>query len=467
MSPITAAAIYARISSDQDGTALGVARQLEDCRRLAADLGWPVADEYVDNDISAYSGKRRPEYQRLLLDISEGHRDAVIVYHSDRLTRRPIELEQFLEVATAANLRHVRFVAGAAVDVTNGDGLMILRLLSAVAANESDTKSRRIRRKMDELAAAGLPHGGSRRPFGYDDDRVTVREQEADVIRSLADRFVSGESLRSLTTWLEASEFQAVGGGVWRSGALRGVLTSARIAGLRSHRGQVVGPAKWTPIITEQHRDRILSRLAQITTTHQRSPRRYLLSGLLRCGRCGKPLLSSPSGATRRYACVSGPDHGGCGRLTVVANPVEELITEAVLFRLDTPELSAALDGSASADTQTIAMGQALADDRAQLDELAALYAGKEITSREWLTARRPIEARIRQTETALARATRSSALTGLAGQGVVLRTAWASLNLTRQHAIVAAVLDHAVVGPGTPGARRLDPERVLPRWRL
>jgi DNA invertase Pin-like site-specific DNA recombinase len=118
MSPITAAAIYARISSDQDGTALGVARQLEDCRRLAADLGWPVADEYVDNDISAYSGKRRPEYQRLLVDISEGHRDAVIVYHSDRLTRRPIELEQFLEVATAAHLRHVRFVAGAAVDVS-------------------------------------------------------------------------------------------------------------------------------------------------------------------------------------------------------------------------------------------------------------------------------------------------------------------------------------------------------------
>jgi hypothetical protein len=151
----------------------------------------------------------------------------------------------------------------------------------------------------------------------------------------------------------------------------------------------------------------------------------------------------------------------------VVANPVEELITEAVLFRLDTPELSAALDGSTSGDSQTIAMGQGLADDRAQLDELAALYAGKEITSREWLTARRPIEARIRQTETALARATKSSALTGLAGQGVALRTGWASLNLTRQHAIVAAVLDHAVVGPGTPGVRHLDPERILPRWRL
>lgn len=86
--------MYARISSDQDGTALGVNRQLEDCRRLAGDLGWPVGEEYVDNDVSAFSGKRRPGYEQMLADIADGSRDAVIVYHADRLTRRPIELEQ-------------------------------------------------------------------------------------------------------------------------------------------------------------------------------------------------------------------------------------------------------------------------------------------------------------------------------------------------------------------------------------
>jgi site-specific DNA recombinase len=32
-------AIYARISRDQAGEGLGVLRQLEDCRKLAADLG--------------------------------------------------------------------------------------------------------------------------------------------------------------------------------------------------------------------------------------------------------------------------------------------------------------------------------------------------------------------------------------------------------------------------------------------
>ena len=72
------AAIYARISLDLDGTGLGVARQLEDCRAFAAQHGWVIGDEYVDNDTSAYSGKKRPEYSRMLEDIAGGDRDAVI-----------------------------------------------------------------------------------------------------------------------------------------------------------------------------------------------------------------------------------------------------------------------------------------------------------------------------------------------------------------------------------------------------
>ncbi len=74
-------------------------------------------------------------------------------------------------------------------------------------------------------------------------------------------------------------------------------------------------------------------------------PRSYLLTGMLRCGRCGNKLFSALRDQdTRRYVCLSGPDRGGCGRLTVVAEPVEALITEAVLFRLDTTGLADAIE---------------------------------------------------------------------------------------------------------------------------
>jgi len=91
-----AAAIYARISSDPDGTSLGVTRQVDDCRRLADGLGWSVAEEYVDNDLSAWGAKRRPAYERMLDDLAGGRRDGMVVYHQDRLTRRPAELEHFV-----------------------------------------------------------------------------------------------------------------------------------------------------------------------------------------------------------------------------------------------------------------------------------------------------------------------------------------------------------------------------------
>ena len=465
--PVRAAAIYARIRSDQDGTTLGVQRQLEDCRKLAAELGWPVADEYVDNDVSAYGGKRRPEYERMLSDLADGMRDAVLIYHVDRLTRRPIELEQFLDVLTAAKVRHVRFVAGGDLDIGNGDGLMVLRMLLAVAANESATKSRRVQRKMLQNAEAGLPHGGYHRPFGYDTDKITVLTGEAQTIRTLAERFLAGESLRSLATWLDEQGVATVSGKPWRTPTLRALLASGRIAGLRDHQGQVIGKAVWEPIITEQTRARIQSRMTEQKTSGRRSPRRYLLSGLLRCHKCDHSLYSAARQDVRRYVCASGPDHGGCGGTMVVAGPVEELIAQAVLFRLDTPELADALAGRAAADERTAALAQALAEDQEQLAELTALYAGKSITARQWMDARNPIQARIGKAEQAIARATSSDALAGLVGNGEQLRAAWASLNLTRQAAIVRAVLDHAVIGPGTPGAQTFDPARVRPVWRL
>lgn len=464
--PSSAAAVYARISSDVEGSGLGVARQLADCRRLAESLGWTVAEEYVDNDLSAYSGKARPAYEQMLDDLREGSRDGVIVYHVDRLTRRPVELEEFVGVLDAAKVTNVRFVVGE-MDLGTGDGLMIARMLGAIAAHESATKSRRVRRKMEEVAASGMPHGGSSRPFGYEDDRVTVRAVEANIIRTLADRFIAGESLRSLAMWLDGEGVQTVSGKTWRTPTIRMMLASGRIAGLREHNGVIVGPAAWDPIITEDQRRRILAQIAQRQVSGRRTPQRYLLSSLLCCGRCGGRLYSSPRKATRRYVCLAGPDHGGCGRLTVVAEPLEALIADAVIYRLDTPQLADAIAGRAAADERAAALAENLAADQEQLDEIAAVYADGQITMREWMAARRPIQDRVREAERRLSRATGSDALRGLVGAGAGLRAEWGSLNLDKQHAIVAAILDHAVVAPGTLGARTLDPDRVTPVWRL
>jgi site-specific DNA recombinase len=467
---VRSAAIYARISADVEGTGLGVTRQLEDCRNLAGDRGWPVGDEYVDNDVSAFSGKRRRDYERMLADLGSGARDAVIVYNLDRLHRRPAELEEFVALCEQVGVSHVATVT-ADIDLGNDDGLFMARIFAAFAAKESGRKSARVRRKLLQNAEQGLPHG-SVRPFGYEDDKITRRPAEAAVVREMVNRYLAGQSIRSLTVWLNETGIAPAVAKSWQTSAVRQILCSGRIAGLREHHGQVIGPAKWPAIITPAERDRILARMAARAMTKTRAARTYLLSGMLRCGRCGNRLFSqarhiNPDNRVRRYVCLKGPDHGGCGRLTVVAEPVEQLLTDAVLTRLDSPQLAKVLAGKSSPDRDVAALAAAVDADQARLDELAGLYADGAITAREWITARDPITARIAQARRDIAQATDTSAVYELAGTGGALREQWESLDIGRQQAILKSVLDHAVITPGTPGQRRLDINRVRPYWRI
>ncbi|MBV8080940.1 MAG: recombinase family protein, partial [Actinobacteria bacterium] len=170
--------VYARISSDRDGDQLGVMRQIEDCERLVAQRGWEVADRYVDDDISAWSGKPRPEYERLLDDLRLGVISGVVVWHLDRLHRQPRELEAFIDLCEQLHVESLACVTGD-VDLGTPVGRFMARMLGSVARYESDHKSERIVRKHLEIALNGQASGGGSRPYGYEADKVTVVPAEA------------------------------------------------------------------------------------------------------------------------------------------------------------------------------------------------------------------------------------------------------------------------------------------------
>ena len=134
-----AAAIYARISSDPEGDHLGVSRQIADCVTYAAHRGWPVYDTYVDDDRSAWSGKARPAYRRVLDAICAGEIDVVVIWHADRLHRHPRELEEYIEVCEPRGVATFACISGR-VDLSNPDGRLVARMLGAVAAHESCLK---------------------------------------------------------------------------------------------------------------------------------------------------------------------------------------------------------------------------------------------------------------------------------------------------------------------------------------
>ncbi|EUA04249.1 resolvase, N terminal domain protein [Mycobacterium kansasii 824] len=104
--------------------------------RLCKQRKWtPI--EYVDNDVGASNGKRRPAYEKMLADITDGQIGAVVAWDLDRLHRRPIELERFMDLADTRKLA-LATVSGD-VDLSTAQGRLTARLKGAVAATKSST----------------------------------------------------------------------------------------------------------------------------------------------------------------------------------------------------------------------------------------------------------------------------------------------------------------------------------------
>jgi len=351
-------------------------------------------------------------------------------------------------------------------DLSNYEDRTYVRILGAIAQKESYDKSRRIRRKHQELAERGEVSGGGPRPFGYEEDRVTVREHEASAIREAASRILAGDSLKSVCRYLNDSGVRTSQGNIWKPGGLKRVLLSARISGQREHKGEIIGSAVWPGIIPPEQTARLRALLGSPTRGPARAPRRYLLAGLLQCHSCGQPLVARPrNDGERRYTCAKGPGLSGCGGTSIMARPTEEHITEAVLFRLESPNMLASLKGKDATEPRAGELQAELDATLEQADELAEAYAAKKLTMREWLVARKPIDARVRTLKKELSRYTKTAPISDYLGKPETLRTDWAGLDLSRQQAIIKIALDHVIVGQGRRGLNRFDPTRLKPVW--
>lgn len=168
----------------------------------------------------------------------------------------------------------------------------------------------------------------------------------------------------------------------------------------------------------------------------------------------------------RRYACAKGPGFSGCGKTYINADEVEWFVTEAALHRLDSKELKHSQQQRQREAPDAQRWLSEMEAAQAQLDELAAAYGQRQFSLQEWLAARKPIEQRLTAARKQLAKVSRTNVLDGYLGNSDKLRAEWGSLDLSQQHAIVAAVVDSVVVGPARPGYNRFDESRLTPVWR-
>jgi len=465
------AAVYVRISQDRSGLQAGVLRQQEDCLDLAARLGYEDPVVLVDNDVSAYEGGRRPGYELLVEQIRAGV-TTVVVWHVDRLYRQPRELEDLIGLVERHPVR-IEAVRGGGLDLNTVEGRLMARQLVAVAAYESGHKSDRIKRAARRKAEQGAWHGPAR--YGYGPGGVLIPE-EAAVVRQMADRFLAGESLRSIARWLNTSGIapgRAGTGtaGIWYPYTVRSVLASARISGQRAYAPdrrsdpvegrEILGPGDWEAIITPEETARIRAILADPSRRSATPATRSLLGGIARCGRCGAGLTivkhtTAPGGTvTLRYACRPDPSRPERGGVTISATHLDEHVAARVLHRLADPRTSARAGSTMALLAQISTLNARLADiDKDRQDKLLSV--------REHSAARTAAQEALTAAGRALAAVTGEAvALHGAPiGDRAALDAWWECLDVSSRRAVIKALTRRLTVGPGQRG-RGFDPARV------
>ncbi|MGV9987766.1 recombinase family protein [Streptomyces olivaceus] len=482
----TRAVIYCRISQDRTGAGLGVDRQREDCEALAERMGWDVVEVYVDNDVSAFSGKLRKDYRRMLADLDDGRATVVIVWHTDRLTRSIVELEEYIELSDRRGIATHTVQAGT-IDLATPSGRMTARILGAVARQESEHKGHRVARARQQKAMAGEWAGGIR-PFGWGVptgelkkrvDRKTGEEtevpeldmtaavpEEAEALRYWTDQILAGASVRSLVKWCADKGVLTTRGNPVTHQDMRDMLVRPRNAGIAVYKGEEVGAGKWAAIVDEAKYRAVVAILKDPSrrTTPGATPK-WLGSLLYRCGRgdCPHTVFVTQSGGRRypSYRCHTG--HGGGRRAEIVDQYVEDTVVER-LSRPDAHELlEPAPDGVNVSALQ--AEGEQI---RARMRDLGGLFGAGQLELAPFTEGMETARAQLDGVTRQLARAATADPLAGLVGAPDV-RAAWKALGLDRQRSVLRALVEVTLKTPRPgrmPDGGYFDYDAVVFTWK-
>ncbi|UWW09413.1 recombinase family protein [Mycolicibacterium brumae] len=434
-----------------------MARQAEDCDALAERNGWPIVARYDDNDLSAFTGRTRPGFESMLTAMAAGEFDALVCWHTDRLYRSMKDLERLIDIADSRGVQ-IRTVQGGDLDLSNSSGRMLARILGSVARAESEHKGERHRRANEQAAAAGK-WSTANRPFGYTRTGEPL-EPEASMVRAAACDVLAGKSVRQVAREWRETGLTGTRGAAFSSQNVRALLVNPRYAALRVHRGKIVGPGTWEPLIDETTHRGLVAYLGDparvICTSFEK---KYIGSGVYLCGRCGGVMRHAVSGnpTVRRYECK---DHQ---HVVARGEPVDAYVETLVLGRLARTNIHVMLDAGEKVDVDGLHSQRAAV--QARLDELAALFAEGVIDGSQLRRGTAELRSQMAELDATLAEVSRRSPVADLLAAGDAVAERWETLSADLKSKIIQELMTVTIL-PAPRGSKGFNPERVRVEWR-
>jgi DNA invertase Pin-like site-specific DNA recombinase len=289
--------------------------------------GYAEARRYVVHGKSASKGEHQADLDAALADMRAGIIRVLVIWHSDRLERRPAKvlLDVLAEFAEAGG--RVESVQEPTLGQLDMGGQLMTFVTGLMNHEKSRHLSEQVALALDRIRENGALSG--RPPWGY----TTTGPKYARVLIPTPDglkyvpvifqKIIRGESLARVCRWLDGEGVLAPGGGKWWPKSVGKLVRNPTYQGLRCAQDPETGAYsevlhRCEPVVPG---DVWKAANARLDARPRRGPRlahAAMLTSAIFCARCeDSPLYRTHAGHGNPYfyyRCTGrGPDRHSCG----------------------------------------------------------------------------------------------------------------------------------------------------------
>jgi site-specific DNA recombinase len=305
---MTRVCLYTRISTDEENQPTSLHSQRERLQAFCnVQEGWRIVAH--EEDRSTGTKLDRPGLQRAL-ELARGRKiDLLLVYRVDRLSRKVRQLSQLAEELDRLGV--VLRSATEPFDTGSAAGRMMLQMLGVFAEFEHATIVDRVSAGIERRAKEGKWATG-RLPFGYrrnEHKQVVPDGRTAATVKRIFELYVSGRLGTAAIARELADEQAPAPPAGWQPAVVQLVLQNEAYLGCVLWRGESL-PGLHEPLVDEltfRRAQRLLRERGEDMALRRSNPADYLLSGLIRCGRCKRAYVGMSArgngGLYHYYAC--------------------------------------------------------------------------------------------------------------------------------------------------------------------
>lgn len=327
------AIIYARYSSHNQRD-VSIEQQIEACRKHAAELGLTITDTYEDRAISGRTDNR-PAFQRMMRDAEDGKFQYVLAWKSNRMGRNMMHAmvneSRLMDCGVKVFYAEEDFDDSAA-------GRFALRSMMNVNQFYSDNLAEDVRRGLMDNASKCMANG--RQPLGYkrgEGGKVVVDEPAAAIVREIYTRIASGEMFMDIARDLNRRGIKTQSGSEWNKSSFKVLCRNERYRGIYIY-GDTRIEGGIPPIVDDvlwYKVQEVLKVKKSKNRHHCPSDEDYLLTGKLRCGKCGGYMIgmsgrSKTGDVHHYYACQNRRVGHTCDKKNIRRDVVEPAVAQAI-----------------------------------------------------------------------------------------------------------------------------------------